>query len=156
MSLILGKEYCKIDSNGRFKFPIALKRQLEDGDNRFVIRQSLYAKCLELWTYSSFQAEVEHLQKKLNPYKIEDRKILRKLTDGNIIELDTNDRLLIPAEQKDRIKSTKDIVLQSTGNYIEIWAYDTYNEMNAETPDPDFATKIDERLGGEASCPAEE
>ena len=28
MSLILGKEYCRIDNNGRFKFPIALKRPL--------------------------------------------------------------------------------------------------------------------------------
>ena len=56
MSLILGKEYCKIDNNGRFKFPIALKRQLPTSeDGRFVIRQSIYAECLELWTYASFQ-----------------------------------------------------------------------------------------------------
>ena len=93
MSLILGKEYCKIDNNGRFKFPIALKRQLPSSeDGRFVIRQSIYAECLELWTYASFQEEVEFLQKNLNPYNIEDRKLLRKLTDGNIIEFDTNDR----------------------------------------------------------------
>ena len=64
MSLILGKEYCKIDNNGRFKFPIALKRQLPSSeDGRFVIRQSIYAECLELWTYASFQEEVEFLQK---------------------------------------------------------------------------------------------
>ena len=98
MALILGKEYCKVDSNGRFKFPIALKRQLETEDGRFVIRQSFYAECLELWTYASFREEVEKLQEKLNPYRREDRELLRKLTEGNIIELDSNDRLLVPAE----------------------------------------------------------
>lgn len=145
MSLILGKEYCRIDSNGRFKFPIALKRQLEEGEVRFVIKESIYAECLELWTYGSFQAEVEQLQQKLNPYSIEDRKILRKMTDGNIIELDTNDRLVIPAEQKGRIGSAKDIVLQSTGNYIEIWDIDTYNAMNSDLGD--MAAMVDARLG---------
>ena len=89
MALILGKEYCKVDSNGRFKFPIALKRQLETEDGRFVIRQSIYAECLELWTYASFREEVEKLQEKLNPYRREDRELLRKLTEGNIIELDS-------------------------------------------------------------------
>jgi len=146
MSLILGKEYCKIDNNGRFKFPIALKRQLPSSeDGRFVIRQSIYAECLELWTYASFQEEVEFLQKNLNPYNIEDRKLLRKLTDGNIIELDTNDRLLIPAEQKSYIKNAKDIVLTATGNFIEIWDYEKYTRMNGE--ETDYANLVNNRLG---------
>ena len=145
MSLILGKEYCKIDNNGRFKFPIALKRQLPSSeDGRFVIRQSIYAECLELWTYASFQEEVEFLQKNLNPYNIEDRKLLRKLTDGNIIELDTNDRLLIPAEQKSYIKNAKDIVLTATGNFIEIWDYEKYTRMNEETTD--FANLVKRQI----------
>ena len=115
MALILGKEYCKVDSNGRFKFPIALKRQLESEDGRFVIRQSIYAECLELWTYASFREEVEKLQERLNPYRREDRELLRKLTEGNIIELDSNDRLLVPPEQKSLIAKSKEVVLQSTG-----------------------------------------
>ena len=146
MALIIGKEYCKVDPNGRFKFPIALKKQLEGDDNRFVIRQSVYAQCLELWTYDSFKAEVENLQQKLNPYNIEHRKILRKMTEGNIIELDSNDRLLIPSEQKAVVEKSKQIVLQSTGKYIEIWDYDTYATMNATGGD--FAALAAECLAG--------
>ena len=131
MALILGKEYCKVDSNGRFKFPIALKRQLETEDGRFVIRQSVYAECLELWTYASFREEVEKLQRHLNPYRREDRELLRKLTEGNIIELDTNDRLLVPAEQKHVIAKAKEIVLQSTGKFIELWDREAYDKMNS-------------------------
>ena len=88
MSLIIGIEYCKLDSNGRFKLPIAIKKQLEGEDCRFVIRPSIYAECLELWTYASFEAEIAHLQKELNPYSIEDRKMLRILSAGNIVEME--------------------------------------------------------------------
>ena len=146
MALILGKEYCKVDSNGRFKFPIALKRQLETEDGRFVIRQSVYAECLELWTYASFREEVEKLQEKLNPYRRDDRELLRKLTEGNIIELDTNDRLLIPTEQKDLVAKAKEVVLQSTGKFIELWDRKTYDKMNASGGD--FALRAEELLGG--------
>lgn len=146
MSLILGKEYCKLDSNGRFKFPVALKKQLQSDDNRFVIRPSIYAECLELWTYASFETMIGELQKKLNPYSIEDRKLLRKMSEGNIIELDTNDRLVIPAEQKSRLHSAKDLVLQSIGDFVEIWDYATYQKMNEE--ETDFAELANSRLGG--------
>lgn len=145
MALLLGTEYCKIDNNGRFKFPVALKRQLESEDNRFVVRQSIDTECLELWTYASFQTEVGQLQEKLNPYNIEDRKILRKLTHANIIELDSNDRLLIPMEQKEVLGDVKEIVLQSTGKYIEIWERAAYNKMNNEMSD--YAVVVDKRLG---------
>ncbi|MBQ9417867.1 MAG: hypothetical protein IJU19_04720 [Bacteroidales bacterium] len=145
MSLILGKEYCKVDSNGRFKFPVALKRQLETEDGRFVIRQSIYAECLELWTYASFKEEVERLQERLNPYRREDRELLRKLTEGNIIELDTNDRLLIPVEQKSLVANAKEVVLQSTGKFIELWDRVAYDKMN--TTGSDFAQRAEELLG---------
>lgn len=55
MSLIVGVEFCKMDSNGRFKLPVALKKQIVVGDDvRFVIRKSIYNSCLELFTYSDF------------------------------------------------------------------------------------------------------
>ena len=149
MALILGKEYCKVDSNGRFKFPIALKRQLETEDGRFVIRQSVYAECLELWTYASFREEVEKLQEKLNSYNLKERNVLRKLTEGNVIELDSNDRLLVPAEQKHVIAKAKEIVLQSSGKFIELWDREAYDKMNSESGD--FAKMAEELLGTNTS-----
>ena len=148
MALILGKEYCKVDSNGRFKFPIALKRQLEGDDGRFVIRQSIYAECLELWTYDSFREEVEKLQERLNPYSREERDVLRKLTEGNVIELDSNDRLLVPPEQKSVIAKAKEVVLQSTGKWIELWDREAYDRMNQSTND--YSQRAEGLLGAGA------
>lgn len=146
MALMLGKEYCKLDPNGRFKLPIALKRQLQSDDTRFVVKPSIYAECLELWTYASFEAEIEKLKSKLNPYSVEDRKLLRKFSEGNIVELDTNDRLVIPAEQKSYLKSGKELVLLSLGDWIEIWDRGTFqNAMNEQGTD--YAAQANERLG---------
>ena len=145
MSLIIGIEYCKLDSNGRFKLPIAIKKQLEGDDCRFVIKPSIYADCLELWTYASFEAEIRHLQKELNPYSIEDRKMLRILSAGNIVEMDTSDRLVIPNEQRAKLKSSKELVIQSYGKFMEIWDRDTYCRNNENVDG--YAEKIDERLG---------
>ena len=145
MALILGTEYCKVDSNGRFKFPIALKRQLETEDCRFVIRRGFTSECLELWTYASFQEEVEVLQKMLKPYNIHDRQIMRQLTHANLVEMDSNDRLLIPPEQKSKTGDAKEIVLQSTGKCIEIWERAAYDKMNNDIAD--FASVVDKRLG---------
>ena len=145
MALILGTEYCKVDSNGRFKFPIALKRQLETEDCRFVIRRGFTSECLELWTYASFQEEVEVLQKMLKPYNIHDRQIMRQLTHANLVEMDSIDRLLIPPEQKSIIGDAKEIVLQSTGKCIEIWERAAYDKMNNDIAD--FASVVDKRLG---------
>lgn len=148
MLLLLGTEYCKIDSNGRFRFPIAIKKQMETEDSRFVVRRSIDASCLELWTYERFQEEVQRLQEVLNPYNKEDRKILRKLTQANMVELDSSDRLLIPAEQKGCLHEAKEIVLQSTGKYIEIWDKATYEALDEETED--WASLVDSRLGKES------
>lgn len=145
MSLLIGIENCKLDSNGRFKLPIAIKKQLEGDDCRFVIRPSIYADCLELWTYASFEAEIARLQKELNPYSIEDRKMLRVLSAGNIVEMDTSDRLVIPGEQRVRLKASKDLVLLSTGKFMEIWDETTYSQQNKEVSG--YAQKVDERLG---------
>lgn len=71
--------------------------------------------------------------------------MLRKLTDGNIIELDTNDRLLIPAEQKAVVAGAKEVVLQSTGKFIELWDRKAYDKMDSEGGD--YAQRAEELLG---------
>lgn len=146
MALLIGKESCKIDSNGRFKFPVALKKQLQSTeDNRFAIRQGIFSECLELWTYQSFSEETKFLEETLDMYDPEDMNLLRRLSVANIIELDTNDRLLIPSEQKNVLGQAKEILLVGTGRFIEIWDAEKYNKLYQNSDD--FTTKVKNRLG---------
>ena len=152
MALILGTEYCKMDSNGRFKVPTAFKKQLASDDSRFVIRQGFTAECLELWTFDSFQIEVQMLSKRLNEFDLVDRKIIRQMTRANIVELDSNDRLMVPPERKSVLGNAKEIVLQSTGKCIEIWERNAYDKMNDNVDD--LAELVNKRLGGQHELPS--
>ena len=43
-------------------------------------------------------------------------------------------------------------MLQSTGKFIEIWDYDQYQEMNAQTAD--MSERVDARLGNGSTIEA--
>lgn len=146
MTTLVGKEYCKVDPSGRFKFPVALKKLLnqviEDG---FIIKESIFDPCLELFPRKAFETELEKNKAKLNQYNPMHRKLFRKLAEGNPVELDANDRLLIPGDQKKAKKIDKEILLISKGDCIEIWDVATYNNMEKESFD--FAQLASELLG---------
>ncbi|GHS85503.1 transcriptional regulator MraZ [Bacteroidia bacterium] len=147
MAILIGKEYCKMDVNGRFKFPLALKKLLtaviEDG---FIIKESLFDACLELWPRKEFEKELSENIAKLNQYNPQDRLIIRKLSEGNPIDLDGNDRLLIPGDQRKAKNIDKDIVLISKNNLIEIWDVATYRALESASKQ-DIETLIVKRLG---------
>jgi MraZ protein len=146
MLKIIGKDYCTVDSNGRFKFPSSLKKQLISViDNGFVIRESIYGNYLELYPMDVWENEIEKIRKKLNPYNPKDIILIRKLSEGNKVELDNNDRLLIPGDQKKAKGINKDIILVSRINIFEIWDVDKYNEVNNSTMD--YVAYANERIG---------
>lgn len=151
MAILVGKEYCKVDPAGRFKFPSALKKLLssviEDG---FVIKESIFDDCLELYPRKEFEKELSEKISHLNPYNKADRLLIRKLSEGNPVDLDGGDRLLIPSDQKKAKKINKEIVLISKVNIIEIWDVDAYNALSAQ--DVDFAELASQRLGQIDSC----
>jgi MraZ protein len=144
--MLIGKEYCKVDGNGRFKLPSAHKKLLsavlEEG---FIICESLQDECLEVWPRKVFEQNRGETISKLNSYNPQDRLIIRKLSEGNPVELDANDRILIPNDQKKSKKIDKDIVLIPKVNLIEIWDISAYEAINKTTTN--IAELIAERLG---------
>ncbi len=146
MSLIVGVEYCKMDSNGRFKLPVAFLKQLNlANENRFYIRRSIYDKYLELFTYESFQQEVKSLQDKLNPYNPDAKRLYRKYIESNLIELDAADRLSIPTSLRKDVSIDKEIVVVGSGDFIEIWDTATYKSLDNDNFD--YKAKAKELLG---------
>ena len=151
MNMLIGKEYCKVDLNGRFKFPSAHKKLLSAVlDEGFIICESVFDSCLELWPRKAFELDRDETISKLNPYNPQDRLIIRKLSEGNPVELDANDRILIPNDQKKSKKIDKDIVLIPKVNLIEIWDVSAYEALGKSTID--LAALISERLGGITNC----
>ena len=144
---ILGTYECKIDSKGRFMFPVAYKNQMgETTKQGFVIKRSIFKKCLELFPVQQWQDE-SRMVSKLNMFKKRNAEFVTKFMAGvKPVELDGTGRLLIP---KDLLKYggiNKEIVLTSVVNRIEVWdkaAYENAVDYDAD----DFADLAEDVMG---------
>jgi len=146
MTNYIGTYECKIDAKGRLSLPSALKKQmhshLEEG---FVLKRSVFQKCLELYPMQEWSVLMEKING-LNRFKKKNNDFIRKFTAGvKVIDVDTNGRLLIPKDLKTYADISKNLVLSSAINIIEIWDKDLY-ESSIEDVD-DFADLAEDVMG---------
>lgn len=127
--------------------PSPLKKQLssvlEDG---FVLRRSVFQKCLELYPMSEWQLLMQKINK-LNKFKKKNNDFIRRFTAGvKMVEIDANGRLLVPKDLTVFANISKDIVITSVVNIIEIWDKDLY-EQAIDDATVDFADLAEEVMG---------
>jgi len=144
---ILGTYECKIDAKGRFMFPAPFKSQMgETSKQGFVIKRSIFKKCLELFPVDHWQDETSMVSK-LNMFKKRNAEFITKFMAGvKPVELDGSGRLLIPKDLQVYGGIKKEIVLTSVVNRIEIWDKTAYEKAVDYDPD-DFADLAEEVMG---------
>ena len=88
---------------------------------------------------------------KLNRFKKKNNDFIRTFTAGvRFIELDASGRILIPKELITFAGITKDIILTSAVNIIEIWDKDKY-EKAIDDASSDFAVLAEDVMGQDES-----
>ena len=147
MDLLTGTYECKVDAKGRLMMPVALKKQLspilQDG---FVLRRSVFQKCLELYPMGEWQVLMKKMNK-LNRFKKKNNDFIRRFTAGvKMVEVDVNGRLLIPKDLTVFANISKNIVVASAINIIEIWDKNLY-EQAIDDAALDFADLAEEVMG---------
>lgn len=149
MNNFVGTYECKADAKGRIMIPVALKNQLSPVlQQGFVLKRSVFQPCLELYPMEEWNVLMQKINK-LNRFKKKNNDFIRRFTAGvKIVEVDTNGRLLIPKDLVVFAGVTKEIVLSSVVNIIEIWDKDQY-EQAIDDAAVDFADLAEEVMGGE-------
>ena len=147
LDLLTGTYECKVDAKGRLMMPAAIKKQLasvlQDG---FVLRRSVFQKCLELYPMSEWQALMQKMNT-LNKFKKKNNDFIRRFTAGaKIVEVDINGRLLVSKDLTVFANISKNIVVASAINIIEIWDKDLY-EQAIDDAAIDFADLAEEIMG---------
>ena len=144
---ILGTYECKVDAKGRFMFPVQYKGQLGEALKQgMVIKRSIFKKCLELFPHENWQEESKMVSK-LNMFKKKNAEFATKFMAGvKPLDLDGTGRLLIPKDLIAYSGITKEIVLTSVVNRIEIWDKAAYEVAVDYDPD-DFADLAEEVMG---------
>jgi len=124
---LFGVHEQKVDNKGRVLFPSALKRQLSQVlVEGFVLKRSVFEKCLELYPMPEWQNEMQGVNK-LNRFVRKNNDFIRLFMAGvKVVELDEAGRLLIPKDLIQWAQISKDIVLASSLNRIEIWGKELY------------------------------
>ncbi len=146
---LIGTYECKADAKGRLILSSALKKQLsailQDG---FVLKRSVFQPCLELYPMSEWNILMAKVNK-LNRFVKKNNDFIRRFTAGvKIIELDSSGRLLIPKDLQSFAGITKNVVLSSAVNIVEVWDKDNY-EKAIDDATVNFANLAEEVMGNE-------
>ena len=147
MNAIVGTYECKVDSKGRLMLPNPLKKQLsatlQDG---FVLKRSVFQPCLELYPMQEWNLMMQKINK-LNRFVKKNNDFIRRFTAGvRVLDVDATGRILIPKDLASFASVSKDIVLSSAVNIIEIWDKDLY-EKAIDDSVGDFADLAEEVMG---------
>ncbi|TYB79211.1 division/cell wall cluster transcriptional repressor MraZ [Bizionia myxarmorum] len=147
MSSLIGTYECKVDAKGRLMLPAALKKQLAPAlQNGFVLKRAVFQPCLELYPMAEWEKLMQKINK-LNKFKKKNNDFIRRFTAGvKIIEVDATGRLLIPKDLVAFADISKEIVMSSAINIVEIWDKDKY-EKAIEDAAGDFADLAEEVMG---------
>lgn len=144
---LIGVFEYRIDAKGRLMFPADLKSQLSRFIREgFVIKRSVFYKCLELYPMREWNMEIAGVNK-LNRFVKKNNDFIRMFMAGvKTVELDATGRLLIPKDLVVFAGIKKDIVLSSSVNRIEIWDKNRYEKV-INDKSVDFSKLAEEVMG---------
>lgn len=123
-----GEYEATVDAKGRFLLPGGLKKQLPEGEARFILSRG-FEKCLTLYPLKSWEIIIAKISQ-LNDFDPKVRQFRRQFLGGATeVELDSAGRMLLPASLKEYAGLGKDIVLAAALDRFEIWDAGKYKQL---------------------------
>jgi MraZ protein len=145
LQTIIGTYECKVDDKGRLLLPAPLKKQLSLQDG-FVLKRAVFQPCLELYPMAEWNLMMAKINK-LNRFVKKNNDFIRRFTAGvKIVEIDNLGRLLIAKDLVAFANISKDLVLSSAVNIVEIWDKTLYEKAIDETT-IDFGDLAEDVMG---------
>ena len=147
MNTLVGTYECKVDAKGRLMLPVSFKKQLASVmANGFVLKRAVFQPCLELYPMNQWELLMQNINK-LNRFKKKNNDFIRRFTAGvKSVDLDSSGRLLISKDLVGFAGISKEIVVTSAVNIIEIWDKDNYEKAINDAAG-DFADLAEDVMG---------
>jgi MraZ protein len=115
-------------------------------DSGFVVKRSVFQKCLELYTMAEWNEMMAKVNG-LNRFVKKNNDFIRMFTAGvKVVELDGTGRLNISNDLIAFAGLSSDIVMSSAVSMIEIWDKNAY-EQTLNNPDLDFGALAEDVMG---------
>jgi MraZ protein len=147
VNTLIGTYECKVDAKGRLMLPVAFKKQLASVmEKGFVLKRAVFQPCLELYPMQEWESLMQNVHK-LNRFKKKNNDFIRRFTAGvKPVDLDVSGRLLIPKDLVGFAEISKEIVVTSAVNIIEIWDKNKYEKAIDDAAN-DFADLAEDVMG---------
>ncbi len=142
-----GEYQSTIDAKGRFHLPGSLKKQLVEGENRFIVSRG-FEKCLTLYPLKSWQSILDRISQ-LNDFDPKVRQFRRQFLGGATeVELDAAGRILLPPTLREFALPGKEIVLAAALDRFEIWDASKYKQLFEDFSADAFSNLAQEVMSG--------
>ena len=127
--------------------PAPFKKQLSEAiQEGFVLKRAVSQSCLELYPMKEWNVLDKKL-KSLNRFVQKNLDFIRLFQAGlKVVEIDSLGRILVPKDLLNFSSISKDVVLSTSGNCIEIWDKEAYEKVINATV-PNFASLAEEVMG---------
>ena len=134
MRVLNGTYYCKMDAKGRIMLPAELRKQLADMQmNGFILKRAVFHNNLEMYPESEWDKLMQKLNK-LNRFKKKNMDFLTRFLAGvRNVNIDGTGRMQIPKDLVKAANLSKEVVLASGINILQIWDKDTYEQFLQDT-----------------------
>jgi MraZ protein len=130
MNSLIGEFDCKVDTKGRFMFPVSLRKQMGDlFDKGFVVNRNLHQKCLVLYPVDEWNKLNKKLSKLNRLIKANDVFVRKFMGGATGCEADSTGRVLIPKALTDYADVKNDLKVLGSNNVIEIWDKKVYEDF---------------------------
>jgi len=146
----IGDTNSKLDAKWRISVPSAFLSQMEkvEPETKFIIKRSIFKKCLEIYTKQEWEFLISRIRKKINPFNKKHNDFLTQFHRGTAeLTLDANNRLTLPKRLLDEIGISNEVILAGIGGLIEIWDKKMYESTTIS--DIEFEKTAEEILGSD-------
>ena len=133
----IGDYPAKTDAKGRVFLPAAFRKILEaEGERSLVLRNDVFQKCLVLYLESVWNAQLDDLRTRVNPWNSQQQMMLRLFeADAEPVELDAQGRLLISKRKLQYAGIEGDVRFLAMVDRIEIWSKQALEEVMSASGD---------------------
>ena len=134
MVTFIGEYTSRLDDRGRIVFPAPLKGVLPPGDQRFVVKKSLFAPCLEMYTFQEWERQSAEVKSKLNFFNKKHAIFWREyMRDRDVVEPDSKlGRISISRKLLDAIGINKEVVFSGNDFKVEVWAKEEFEKSRID------------------------
>ena len=124
MEQFIGNMDAKVDVKGRVFVPATFRKILQTAeDSRLILRKDIYKDCLVLYPLDAWNNELSKIRERLDEYDEDQRDFyLQFVSDSEVMEMDSNGRVLIPKRYLQIADITNDIRFVGVNDTINIWS----------------------------------